>query len=287
MTAIWKTPEAGQAVLERYGQFLAHWPQPSAQLRIPTSEGETFVVASGKPDGPAVVLLHGSATNAVVWMRDAAVLGERFRVFAVDMIGEPGLSAPSRPPLASGAYHRWLDEVITGLGLERAALVGISLGGWLALEYATRRPERVSAMALLCPGGVGRHKNVLFWAAPLLLLGPWGRRRFMQRIGAPQPTGEVTPAMKAFAAFSEMIYASFKVRRERLPGFSDAALQRLVMPVLAILGGRDVFIDSPGTRARLTANLPHADVRYLPEASHFLMGHTSEIDAFLQTALIP
>jgi pimeloyl-ACP methyl ester carboxylesterase len=287
MAEIWKTPAAGQAVLDRYAQFLAHWPQPSEQLRVPTSQGETFVMASGRADGPAVVMLHGSASNSVVWMRDAALLGERFRVYAVDVIGEPGLSGPSRPPLASRVYAGWLDEVLNGLGMTRAALVGISLGGWLALEYATTHPQRVSAMALLCPGGVGRHKNVLLWAVPLLLLGPWGRARFSERIGLPKPSGEASPAMQAFAAFNDAIHASFKVRRERLPGFSDAALQRLTMPLLTILGGRDVFIDSPGTRDRLAANIPHADIRYLPQASHFLMGPAAENAGFLRQALAP
>ncbi len=287
MASIWKTPAGGEAVRARYAQFLAHWPQPCEQLRVPTSQGETFVMASGKADGPVVVMLHGSASNSVVWMRDAALLGARFRVYAVDVIGEPGLSAPSRPPLASHVYAGWLNEVLDGLAVTRAALVGISLGGWLALEYATTHPERVSALALLCPGGVGRHRNVLLWALPLLWLGPWGRARFNDKIGLPKPSGEATPAMVAFAAFNDVVHANFKVRRERLPGFSDAALQRLTMPVLTILGGRDVFIDSPRTRDRLAANIPHADIRYLPEASHFLMGHTAEIDAFLGKALLP
>jgi pimeloyl-ACP methyl ester carboxylesterase len=287
MAEIWKTPAGGQAVLDRYAQFLAHWPQPAEQLRVATSQGDTFVMASGRADGPAVVMLHGSASNSVVWMRDAALLGERFRVYAVDMIGEPGLSAPSRPPLASRVYAGWLNEVLDALGVTRAALVGISLGGWLALEYATTHPDRVSALALLCPGGVGRHKNVLLWAAPLLLLGPWGRRKFSERIGAPQPDANAPPAMKAFMDFNTSLLAAFKPRRERLPGFSDTALQRLTMPVLTILGGRDVFIDSPGTRDRLAANVAHADIRYLPDAGHFLMGHTAEIDGFLRQALLP
>ncbi|MFL5296154.1 MAG: alpha/beta fold hydrolase [Phenylobacterium sp.] len=287
MTAIWKTPQGGEAVRARYAQFLSYWPKPSEQLRVPTSQGETFVVASGKLGAPAVVFLHGSASNSVVWLRDAAIMGEHFRVYAIDMIGEPGLSAESRPPLASGSYVGWLDDVLAGLGVERCALVGISLGGWLALEYATHRPERVSALALLCPGGVGRHRNVLLWAAPLMLLGPWGRKVLMRRIGGPQPSGEASPAVQAFVAFNASIHEHFKVRRERLPRFSDAGLQRLAMPVLAILGGKDVFIDSAGKRRRLAANLLHADIRYLPEAGHFLMGHTAEIDAFLRAALKP
>jgi pimeloyl-ACP methyl ester carboxylesterase len=285
MTTIWKTAAGGEAVRARYKPFLAYWPQPAEQLRVPTRQGETFVIAHGKADGPAVLMLHGSASNAIVWARDAAVLGRHCRVFAIDVIGEPGFSAESRPPLASDAYVGWLDDVMAGLGIQSAAIVGISLGGWLALEYATNRPERVSALVLLCPGGVGRHRNVLLWAAPLMLLGPWGRKILMRRIGGPQPTGEASPALQAYAAFNALIHQHFKVRRERLPQFSDAALGRLGMPLLTILGGQDVFIDSPGTRARLAARVPHGEILYLPDAGHFLMGHTGDIDAFLQKAL--
>jgi pimeloyl-ACP methyl ester carboxylesterase len=287
MTSIWKTPQGGAAVRARYAQFLTHWPKPCAERRVTTGEGETFVIESGRADGPAIVFLHGSASNALTWLREAAALGDRFRILAVDMIGEPGLSAESRPPLGSGAYVAWLDEVLATLGVERAAFVGISLGGWLALDYATHRPERVTALALLCPGGVGKHRNVLLWAAPLLALGPWGRRKFMSIVGAPEPSGEMSPAARAFMAFTADIHQHFNPRRERLPRFSDAALQRLTMPVLAILGGRDAFIDSPGARHRLAAHVPQADIRWLPDASHFLIGHTAEIDAFLAKALAP
>jgi pimeloyl-ACP methyl ester carboxylesterase len=287
MTSIWKTPAGGEAVRARYAQFLAHWPQPCAQRRVRTSQGETFVIEGGRDGAPAVVFLHGSASNTLTWLRDAAVLGQHFKTYAVDMIGEPGLSAEARPPLASGAYVGWLDEVLAGLGVERCALVGISLGGWLALAYATERPERVSALALLCPGGVGKHRNVLLWAAPLLMLGGWGRRKFMRIVGAPQPSVEASPAMQAFAGFQADIHKHFRVRRERLPRFSDAALGRLTMPLLTILGGRDAFIDSAGTRERLATNVPQADIRWLPEASHFLIGHTAEIDAFLSKAMAP
>jgi len=285
--AIWKSDAARAAVLQRYAQFLAHWPAPAEQLRLPTRQSETFVVACGPKAAPPVLLLHGAGANTASWMGDAAVLARRFRVYAVDMIGEPGLSAPSRPPLASDAYAAWLDEVLAGLGLERAALVGISLGGWLALDYATRRPGRVSALALLCPGGVGRTKNVLLWAAPLLLLGPWGRRLVMRRLGAAPPAADAHPAIKAFAGFMALIGANFRPRLEAPPRFSDQALRGLEMPMLAILGARDAMLDSHGTRARLSANVPHAEISWLPEAGHFLIGFGAEIEAFLAQALIP
>lgn len=287
MPATYKTEAGGVAVRARYREFLAHWPGGGTEALVPTSQGETFVISSGPERAPAVVLLHGSAANAASWIGDAAVLGQRFRVHAVDMIGEPGLSAPSRPPLASGVYAAWLGEVLDGLGVQRAALVGISLGGWLALQFATERPERVSTLVLLCPGGVGRQKNVLIWALPLLMLGPWGRRKVTERILGRPPAGEPPPEAKAFGAFMQLIFTHFRPRTEKLPAATAAALGRLSMPVLAILGAKDVMIDSAGTRAALLAAAPHARVDWLPEDGHMLMGHGATIDAFLAEALRP
>jgi pimeloyl-ACP methyl ester carboxylesterase len=285
MTAIWKSPAGAAAVRERYRAFLSRWPVAHEQLSLTTRHGDTFVVASGPKDAPAVVLLHGSASNSAMWMGDVGAWAQRFRVYAVDVIGEPGLSADGRPSLASGAYAEWLDDLFAGLGLRRAALVGISLGGWLALDYASRRPERVSALALLCPGGVGRHKNVLLWAGPLLLLGPWGRRLVTRRIAGPRPAGPVSPVEEAFGGFMQLIFANFRPRHERLPRFSDAALARLAMPTLCVLGARDAMIDSAGTRERLARNAPHAEISWLPDAGHFLAGQTAPIAAFLGAAL--
>jgi pimeloyl-ACP methyl ester carboxylesterase len=283
--SIWKTPAGAQAVRARYRQFLAYWPQPAEQRTIPTRHGETFVVVSGPPEAPPVVLLHGSASNSVSWLGDARLLAQHFRLYAVDVIGEPGLSSETRPALASGAYEAWLSDVLAGLGLTKAALVGLSLGGWLATDYATRRPEQVSALVLLVPGGIGKHKNVLLWAGPLLLLGPWGRKQVMKRLGRAQPEGEVPPAVKAFGDFMAMIFKEFRPRSERLPRFSDADLARLTMPVMCVLGGRDAFVDSAGTRRRLAASVPHAKIAFLPEAGHFLPPQTGAVDAFLAEAL--
>jgi pimeloyl-ACP methyl ester carboxylesterase len=284
MSGLYRSEAAGEAVRARYAALLERWPVPAEHLRIPTAQGETFVIACGPKDAPPVVLLHGSMANSASWMGDVGVLAQRFRVYAVDMIGEPGFSAPSRPPLASGVYAPWLGEVLAGLGVEKPALVGISLGGWLALEYATRHPERVSAVALLCPGGVGHHKNVLPWVLPLMLLGPWGRRRIMARMGGGPPPRDIPEPVRAFGEFMGQIQASFRPRTERLPRFDDAALGRLSMPVLAILGGRDVMIDSAGTRERLEARVPRAEVVWLPEAGHILIGHAETIQRFLVAA---
>jgi pimeloyl-ACP methyl ester carboxylesterase len=281
MNRIYKSPEGERLVRERYLAFLKHWPVAHQQIRIPTSEGETFVIASGAEEAPPLLLLHGGAGNSVTWMPDVRAFAGHFRVYAVDMIGEAGLSAPSRPPLSSDAYSLWLDEVLRGLSVERTSIAGVSLGGWVAVDYATRRPERVERVAVLCPGGIGRQKiGIVFAMLPLRMCGAWGRRKLSELILG-RPPADPPPPVRAFVNFVSLIHQHFRPRRVKLPVFSDDALRRLNMPVLAIVGARDVLLDSAETKSRLERHAPKAEVVFLPEAGHFIPGQTGRVLAFL------
>jgi pimeloyl-ACP methyl ester carboxylesterase len=285
MMRIYKSAEGEHAVRDRYLDILKHWPVPNRQLRIPTREGETFVVASGDESAPPLLLLHGSMANSAMWMGDVAAWAGHFRIYAVDVIGDAGLSAPSRPPLASEAHALWLDDVMQGLSLTRASMVGVSLGGWLALDYATRRPQCVECLVVLCPGGVGRQKlSIVFKTIPLRMLGAWGNRKAAELVLGRAP-GNPSPALLYFMKFVALIHKNFRPRMVRLPVFSDQALQRLTMPVMAIVGAKDVLIDSAETNQRLERNVPHAEIRYMPDLGHFISSQTAPILDFLSKSL--
>ena len=278
MTSIYKTEAGGRALEARYRELLALWPVTNEHLRVPTREGETFVIACGDKAAPPLVLLHGAGSNSISWIRDVAEWSKHFRVYAVDVIGEPGLSAPSRPPLTSDAYARWLGDVFCALSIDRASLVGISLGGWMALEFATRSPSRISKLVLLCPGGVGRQKSgFLLKAMVLMLFGDWGRRKALSlALGTTRETAN--PQAEAYVT---AIFKEFRPRRDVLPIFSDERLRRLTMPVLLIVGLRDAMLDSYGTAARMKRTLPRLTLRELPETGHLITGQTDMIAAFL------
>ncbi len=279
MSTIYTSPDGERELRTHYRRALESWPVPADHLRVPTGQGETFVLACGPRDAPPVLLLHGSGANAAAWSADAAELAGRARVYAVDVIGEPGLSAPARPPLDSDAHARWLEEVMDGLGLASAAVVGMSLGGWLALDLATRRPERVRRLGLLCPGGLGRQRTGRILASTALrVLGPWGRRRSVQAM-----TGLSADEARSALESVERTFAHFRPRTETLPRFSDRALARLSMPVLAIVGERDAMFDSGQSARRLRASVPHAAVSVLPGVGHAVLGQGAAIAAFLDS----
>jgi pimeloyl-ACP methyl ester carboxylesterase len=281
MKAIYKSIEGERSVLERYRAFLKRWPVPNLQVRVPTSQGETFVIISGPEDAPALLLLHGGVMNSAMWMGEVTAFARFFHVYCIDMIGEPGLSAPARPALASDAYAVWLDDVLSHLAVARAAILGISLGGWLALDYAIRRPEKVERVAVLCPGGIGRQKvGIVFATLVSRMFGGLGKRRLKERILGPAPA-DPPPQLKAFVDFVELIHKNFKPRMVKLPVFPDKALRGLNKPVLAIVGARDVLLDSAQTKRRLEALVNGAQVVYLPEAGHMIAGQTARVLEFM------
>lgn len=279
MGTIYKTERGAEAIRQHYRAALDAWPVSAEQVRIPTRAGETFVVVSGPPDAPPLVLLHGSGANATMWLGDIATWATDFRVYAVDLIGEPGGSAPARPPLGSAAYALWLDEVLTGLGVDQFSLVATSLGGWFALDYVTRRPGRVTKLVLLCPGGIGA--QTMGWLPKALLLRLFGRRgarrtaRLVTGLNSPHTEAALDQVVRTFAAFNP--------RTERLPLFSDDQLRGIAMPLLVLVGDRDVMFDSAATAARVRRCVPHATVRVLPDVGHAILGQTTPIAEFLRT----
>lgn len=283
------TSAAGAHLLaERYTELLTQWPLPAEQLRVDTRHGETFVVASGPRDAPPLVLLHGSRSNNVTWIDEVALWARHFRTYAIDIIGEPGLSAPTRPPLKSNAHVLWLTDVLDALGVERAAFVGTSLGGWIALEHAIRHPERVERLALRCPSGIGRQKFGVILAAPLLMpWGRWGRRTMLNLAIGPTPSGPTSDRQNAVGDYALLIQRHFRPRRGKLPVLSDTALRALgalTLPVQVTVGERDRLVDSRHTQRRLRRTAPHVPVTVVPGMGHLIQGQTQPVLDFLLAA---
>ena len=101
MRDIYKSEAGRRVVEEQYRRVLKRWPVASEQRIVPTRQGASFVIVSGDPSAPPVVLLHGSGRTPHRGWATSLTWAQHHRVYAVDVIGEPGLSAPSRPPLAS------------------------------------------------------------------------------------------------------------------------------------------------------------------------------------------
>ena len=254
---------------------------------MPTCEGETFVLSCGHRSAQPLVLLHGGLTNSSMWFRSLPTWAQYFRVHAVDVIGDPGFSSPSRPKLSNDAHARWLDDVWRAVDLQKAFMVGASLGGFLALDYALRRPDRVRKLALIAPAGLASVRtSALAKQLLLCMLGSKGRYRARMIAFGLREEG-LTEESRKFLEFVEMVQTSV-LGRARLPAaVPDDRLRRLRSTTLIMLGGRDVFFDSAAVKERIRRIVPQARIEWFPEAGHAVVDATDVVSDFLRQPTAP
>ena len=116
--------------------------------------------------GPVLLLLHGIANSSQTWEQVAPALSERFTLIAPDLLGH-GESATPRGDYSLGAHATGVRDLLTALGVERATVVGHSLGGGIAMQFAYQFPERCERLVLVSSGGLGREVHLLLRAAAL------------------------------------------------------------------------------------------------------------------------
>jgi pimeloyl-ACP methyl ester carboxylesterase len=113
--------------------------------------GRTRVSTLTMGEGPDVLLLHGLGSNKASFLDTAAALSQSYRVHAIDLPGFGSSSKPATAPYDARYFAEAAVGVMDGLEIDRAHLVGNSLGGRVAIEAGLRHPDRVTALGLLCP----------------------------------------------------------------------------------------------------------------------------------------
>lgn len=273
---VFKTQEGRNDVLKGYDIFLDKWASSYEKFYINTRYGKTFIIASGEKSNPPLILLHGSGMNSVMWLSDIEKYSKSYRVYAIDILGEPGKSDESRPLLSGSHYAEWLENVFKELSLEKANVVGISLGAWLAIKFSVSYPEKVSKLVLLCPSGVGpQRSSFIFKAIFYTLLGEKGIDKLYYKINGDQPIPE------EMLKYQKLIGKNFNYRRETIPIFSDDELKLLTIPTVLFVGLKDIMLYSDKTARRLESLLPQAEINILNGAGHSNINDVDKIITWL------
>jgi pimeloyl-ACP methyl ester carboxylesterase len=227
--------------------------------------------------GPPVVLIHGMVNSSRHWRGVAERLAERHTVIAPDLIGH-GDSATPRGDYSLGAHATVIRDLLSALGIERATMVGHSLGGGIAMVYFWQFPERVERLALISSGGLGEEVSPLLRsvAAPGYrgVLGVIASRAVIAALNACGTQGRnVARALRPLdspgkrRAFLQTLRAVIDVHGQRV-----SATDRLYLigdtPMLIMWGDRDNTIPIAHGLAAHEA-MPHSRFVTIPDAAHF------------------
>ncbi len=135
---------------------------PSLEFRTIHGYRRAFRVAGS---GPAILLIHGIGDNSTTWSTVQSNLAQRFTVIAPDLLGH-GKSDKPRADYSVPAYANGMRDLLSVLDIERVTVVGHSLGGGVAMQFAYQFPQLVDRLILVGAGGVTKDVNIVVrWAA--------------------------------------------------------------------------------------------------------------------------
>jgi pimeloyl-ACP methyl ester carboxylesterase len=219
-------------------------------------------------DGTPFVFLPGGGMTSVSWAPYAQRLSSR-DVYAVDIMGDVGRSEPVARIACGADMAAWLDETLEGLQIERAHLVGHSLGGYVALSTAAYRPDRVSSLVLLDPLGVAPLNMLRFmvWGLPVVLglLAPAPVRGWLgRRLRNPLLENKRASRLILLGAVGHV------------PGFplfkplNDDELCAVSVPVALLIATQSEPFDPKLLAVRADALLPQVSIERVSDAGHAL-----------------
>jgi pimeloyl-ACP methyl ester carboxylesterase len=277
-TLIYKSDEGKKQVLSYYETLLTQWHQPFRQITLETTFGNTFIIESGLKESPTILFLHGSGSNSAMWLADAMILSETYHVIAIDIIGECGKSSENRPEFKNGNYSGWISETIEKLALNRISIMACSLGGWIALDFSIKHPERIEKLVLMATAGITQVKlKTIFWIIITSMMGTWGFNRLNRMV-----YGNLTIDNKSLE-FASLVKENYKPRTDVLPVLTNESLRQIKAPTLFIGGENDCFYDSRKTASRLKENMDNVKCLVLKDTGHVVINQTNNILQFLKS----
>ena len=206
-------------------------------------------------EGEPVVLVHGLSGSTRWWSRNVQAIAERYRVYLVDLPGF-GTMRRSRRRFVLSEAADWLSEWMDAVGLERAHLVGHSMGGYICLRLAASRPEAVRRLVLVAPAGVPTGRSMVGYLGPLLQAALYARPSFLPVL--------VRDALRTGPA------TLWRAARDLLAEDARLGLWRIEAPTLLIWGERDSLVP-PAIGDLLRGEIPNSKLLVLERSAHVPM----------------
>jgi pimeloyl-ACP methyl ester carboxylesterase len=216
--------------------------------------------------GEPVVMVHGLSGSTRWWARNLSALARHYRLYLVDLPGFGAMHRLGRPfVLAEAAL--WLSEWMRAVGLERAHLVGHSMGGYVAIRLAAGRPELVGRLVLVAPAGTPTGRSMLGHLVPLLLAARYATPTFLPVLA--RDTLRMGPV------------TLWRAARDLLAEDVRDDLRRIEAPALLLWGENDSLVP-PAVGDLLREEIPNSRLLVFEGASHVPMfDRPEEFDAAL------
>ncbi len=281
LPSAFKSPKGEAEYMAAYEATMRLWTVPYEDMYILSRFGSTYLVVCGPKDAPPLVLLHSFFMSLTVWAHNISDLSRDYRVYALDMIGQPSKSIPDQPMRDRGEMAEWLTEILDSLKISQTDLIGWSYGGFAALNYAIHMPDRIRKLVLLTPIGSFVPLKTQFYIRGMLTRLPgrfWSNSMMHWMSYEPNLKNEKTKRM--FDLITNQFYQG--VKYFRLPPtvlptpYTDEELRGVKNPTLLLIGQQESMYDPVPAIERAKRLIPDIQAELIPHAGHELPGGKPE-----------
>ncbi|WP_199777743.1 alpha/beta fold hydrolase [Lysinibacillus sp. FJAT-14745] len=240
-------------------------------MNIPTTYGNTHVIATGETELPPVILLHGAGMGSTIWYANIGELSKIRRVYAVDAIGDINKSEPLRSISNPEDMGKWMAEILDHFGIKKTDIIGHSAGGYITLNIATSIQSRISKVVLLAPAAsfVPFHKQFFL---RLAFINAIRRKGFIQRFFCDWFIAKGNTIDNE--VFDQFIYGVLHYKWQVKPVIPKVIpkekLQTIQIPTLLLMGEKEVIYNPRRALMQAKASIPHIETMMLPNTSHCL-----------------
>ncbi len=285
------SPKLGQFVSEEsredfmlaYNEAMAILPSPQESFDVETAYGSVRVYYFTKDENShkePIMLLHGRSASTPMWDANLAGLLEERPVYSVDLLGEPGMSIQKEEIADSQQQAEWLREVISKLELERVHLVGVSIGGWTAMNLVRFYPEAIASVSLLDPVFVFAPISLKAIAISIPASVPFVpkpiREKMLSVISGGAKTDDSQPVAKLIAEGMR----NYKIKLPAPQSFSTEDLQGIEVPILALMAEKSFMHNSTKAVETGKSYVKNIEIENWKNASHAINGEFSaEVNA--------
>lgn len=262
--------------LDAYRVGMATLP-PFELFDVPTTFGTVRAYRFAGPDtGAPVLLLPGRNASTPMYRTNIEPLLKHRTVYGLDLLGEAGLSVQHKRVRDAPDQAQWLDETLAGLELEKAHLLGVSMGGWTAANCAVHRPARIASITLLDPVFTFTGVPVKAILASVALFAPGVPEQWRRRVQSWIAGGADIEAAETEAALISAGSTDFTLHTPMPKLFTDEQLRGVDVPVLALIAGRSVMLDPTRAVERARELLVNGQIELWSDASHAINGEFPE-----------
>ena len=272
LKSIYRSPESQAAIEALYDRQVAKLPFPVESRYVETRYGRTHLLLAGPREAPPLVVFHGGNDTNPSTLGWIAPLAREFGIIAPDTIGHPGRSAPVRLPPGGLSYGTWVSDLMEGLKLNSAAMMGGSYGAGILLNAMVCIPERIEKAVLFIPSGFVSMPARVMWGGfilPLIRYTLAPNDRNLE--GLLRPIFGKYPVDPEVVESSRMTFQHVRIEPNMPKNVSRQELERCRAPVLVLPGESDLLFPAQDVIRRAKEVIPNlAAAEAIPDTPHYL-----------------